>query len=282
MKKKLFIYFIVVLFLYPIEGYANSNMGLNDLHISFELDLMNWNEANLLLPKYSKFTVIDVESGKSFKVQRRAGRDHTDVQPLTSKDTKIMKEIYSGKWSWRRRAILVQTEDYLIPASMHGMPHGAGALQNNFSGHFCIHFLGSTTHKSEEMDYSHKLMTLKAAGRLDDYVNSSSPEELVRLFIEGINQHDQYLLSLTTTKGSGQNLKLKKMIKNIETIKIKELGPITQDIKKELTIEIEAEVTMYTKSDGKAKGQFLLKLSRPSLIDSWKIHREEINLFLIK
>ena len=57
-----------------------------------------------------------------------------------------MKTIYNGKWSWKRRAILIITHDQLLAASMHGMPHGAGALKNGFPGHFCVHFYGSTTH----------------------------------------------------------------------------------------------------------------------------------------
>ncbi len=40
-----------------------------------------------------------------------------------------MKEIYGGKWSWKRRAIIVIHQDQWIAASMHGMPHGAGVME---------------------------------------------------------------------------------------------------------------------------------------------------------
>ena len=107
--------------------------------ISFDIQLLSWNVINERIPKYSKFTILDIETGNQFKVQRRAGSQHADVQPLTVKDTKIMKEIYEGKWSWRRRAILIMVNDQWFAASMHGMPHGAGALANNFPGIFvCI------------------------------------------------------------------------------------------------------------------------------------------------
>ncbi len=76
--------------------------------------MLQWKEVNQLLPKYTKFTVMDFETGKKFKVQRRAGSHHADVQPLTSKDTKVMKKIYNGKWSWKRRAIIVIYKDKLI------------------------------------------------------------------------------------------------------------------------------------------------------------------------
>ena len=72
-----------------------------------QIDMLPWEKVYKILPKYSKFTVLDVETGKRFHVQRRAGSRHADVQPLTPKDTTIMKEIYGGKWSWKRRAIIV-------------------------------------------------------------------------------------------------------------------------------------------------------------------------------
>ncbi|MBM6617598.1 hypothetical protein [Bacillus suaedaesalsae] len=249
-------------------------------HISFDIELVEWDVANSLLPKYSTFTVIDMETGKNFRVQRRAGSHHTDVQPLTSEDTKIMKSIYGGKWSWKRRAILVQTGDFLIPASMHGMPHGAGALQNNFPGHFCIHFQGSKLHKTDEMDYSHKLMVLKAAGLLDEYVANLKATELVRVFVEGLNQHDLSILSLTTSTTKWEkNQKLNIFRKDIETIKIKTIT-LPHHTNELLVTDAVVEFSMYTKSKGKQKGTILLPLSRSSLIDSWEVLYEDAAFLL--
>lgn len=90
-----------------------------------QIKMTQWEEVNEILPRYTKFTVVDLETGLEFQVQRRAGSNHADVQPLTPKDTAIMKKIYNGKWSWKRRAIIVISEDEKIAASMHGMPHGA-------------------------------------------------------------------------------------------------------------------------------------------------------------
>src|SRR3954447_19446322 len=156
----------------------------------------DWKKVNQLLPKYSKFIVQDMETGKRFKVQRRAGSQHADVQPLTAKDTKIMKKIYGGKWSWKRRAIYVIHKKQRIAASMHGMPHGAGALQNNFPGHFCIHFYGSTTHRTDSMDLSHMLMIYKASGKLEEYLSKASPYETVEAYIAGFKQQDAFISSL--------------------------------------------------------------------------------------
>ena len=138
---------VMTVILLSITLFVNcSNAIAKDAGVGIQIDMLPWGKVYEILPKYSKFTVLDVETGKMFKVQRRAGSRHADVQPLTSKDTKIMKEIYGGKWSWKRRAIIVIHQDQWIAASMHGMPHAAGALENDFPGHFCIHFYGSKTH----------------------------------------------------------------------------------------------------------------------------------------
>jgi len=108
--------------------------------------------------------VTDVRTGISFKVQRRGGSKHADVQPLTAADTAKMKQLY-GQWSWGRRAILVTVNGRTMAASMNGMPHGAGAITgNNFPGHFCIHFLGSRTHGTNSLDPDHQYMVRVAAG----------------------------------------------------------------------------------------------------------------------
>ena len=58
-----------------------------------------------------------------------------------------MKSIYGGSWSWDRRAILVKYDGHVYAASMNGMPHEDDTISDNdFDGHFCIHFTGSKTH----------------------------------------------------------------------------------------------------------------------------------------
>lgn len=167
-------------------------------------ELMDWDEADRLVFRKSVFSVKDLETGLTFRVQRRAGSDHADVQPVSREDTNIMKQIYEQGWSWKRRAILVLANGRRLAASMHGMPHGGdGIPDNGFSGHFCIHFLNSSTHGSDEPDPAHQLMVHKAAGTLRPYLSSASARlftlsvaeamkqqdpEIVRLLMEGIPQ----------------------------------------------------------------------------------------------
>ena len=68
-----------------------------------------------------------------------------------------MKSIYGGSWSWNRRPILVKYNGHVYAASMNGMPHGTTTItNNNFPGHFCIHFYGSKTHGTKRVDATHQ------------------------------------------------------------------------------------------------------------------------------
>ncbi|XID94783.1 hypothetical protein ACF3MZ_09805 [Paenibacillaceae bacterium WGS1546] len=157
--------------------------------------LIPWSAARTIVKRKSVFTIVDLESGLSFRVQRRAGSRHADVQPLTRQDSKIMKEIYGGKWSWDRRAILVRTEQTTIAASMNGMPHGGDGIPGNgFKGHFCVHFLDSTSHRSDSPDPEHQLMVYKATGNLRGYFDAASPLVQARGFVGALNGKDEQML----------------------------------------------------------------------------------------
>lgn len=135
-------------------------------------EYLDWfKEVQYIYEKGDIATVTDVETGKSFKVKRLYGKNHADSEPLTAEDTKIMKELYGGKWSWNRRAIILTIEhngvERKIAASMNGMPHGGKSIKNNnFGGHFCIHFKNSRTHSGSRLDKDHQNAVKKAAGLL--------------------------------------------------------------------------------------------------------------------
>lgn len=233
-----------------------------------EIEMLPWKQVSEFLPRYSKFIVEDLETGKKFKVQRRAGSRHADVQPMTVKDTKIMKEIYNGKWSWKRRAIIVQSNGKKIAASMHGMPHGAGALKNNFPGHFCIHFYGSTTHRTNFMDLSHKLMILKSAGRLESYLATTDPYDLANAYLAGLKQQDEKIVSHTSV----QRLNWKDLLPEFENVSISRMSilPI-EDIKDELALDVPVSIMMYLRGVGRKSYDGTLKLVRLSLEEGWKV-----------
>lgn len=236
---------------------------------TMNIEMMPWEEVNDLIPKFSKFIVVDVETKKKFNVQRRAGSHHADVQPLTSKDTKIMKKIYGGKWSWKRRAIIVIYKNQKIAASMHGMPHGAGALKNNFPGHFCIHFYGSKTHRTKSMDLSHKLMILKSAGLLEKYIRGAEPNEIIHAYVAGLKQQDPRMLSMMSLQ---QQLKWGKYFHVIENIKLNRMPILpAEDLIDELTLEVPVEIDFLIKTVGKRSFKGKINLVRFSHADGWRI-----------
>lgn len=258
----------IVTFCFLLFVLQNESDVLAASQISYKIEMLPWNEADLLLPKYAKFTVLDIETGRQFRVQRRAGSQHADVQPLTVKDTETMKRIYGGKWSWKRRAIIIIYKDQWIAASMHGMPHGAGVLKNNFPGHFCIHFYGCKTHRTNTMDLAHMLMIFKASGTLDAYLERANPYEVINAYITGIQQEDVKIVS----KVSLQNLNWGPVFKQIEGIKITQLPQLPpEDLKGEIQLDIPIEIDWYIKNTGRQTFKGEMHLLRFSHYDSWKI-----------
>ncbi|KAB7673229.1 hypothetical protein F9279_01040 [Bacillus sp. B1-b2] len=239
--------------------------------ISFDLQLLSWEQMNPIIPKFSVFTIIDVESGKHFQVQRRAGSQHADVQPLNKKETQIMKDIYQGRWSWKRRAIIVMVEDKWFAASMHGMPHGAGALDNQFPGHFCVHFLGSTTHKTDKMDFSHKLMVYKAAGILKEYLDQQNPNDVVQSFVAGMKEQDFFILNYLAT----EHIEKKRLaaIENIKLVSIEDKKP--EQYQNGTEIDIEVVWNVYKKNTPPIKERKIIHLMRASSLEPWKVLMKE-------
>lgn len=133
--------------------------------------------------------VTDIDTGQSFKVKRTYGTNHADVEPLTKKDTQIIKQIWGG-FSWERRAVIVEVGNYIIAGSMTAMPHagldsaaankyvkgrsggyGYGvnldAVKNNgCNGVMDIHFKNSRTHSTNVVQKVHQDMIKKAAAYL--------------------------------------------------------------------------------------------------------------------
>ena len=262
MKKTVCCFILVIQILLNGYGVHAANK------IKDNVEMPDWNKVNQLLPKYSKFTVQDMETGKKFKVQRRAGSHHADVQPLTVKDTKIMKKIYGGKWSWKRRAIYVIHKKQRIAASMHGMPHGAGALQNNFPGHFCIHFYGSTTHRTNSMDLSHMLMIYKASGKLNEYLANADPYQVINAYIAGFKQQDSVIVS----KISLQKVKWNSILDKVENVRITRLEVLPpEDLTQEMSLDVPVEIDWYIKDVGRQTFRGQIHLIRFSPVDAWKV-----------
>lgn len=131
-----------------------------------------WDEVDALWAVGTVAQVTDIETGNVFYVMRRGGWAHADVEPVSAEDTATILSDYGGHYSWARRSVVVVVAGRRIAASQNFMPHGRKSLaSNDFPGHFCIHFLGSTTHGSvytsngvPTLDPEHQRHVLQAVG----------------------------------------------------------------------------------------------------------------------
>lgn len=145
-----------------------------------KLGAVDWfSSVQYIFPREGNAVVTDVLTQKSFNVKRTFGTNHADVEPLTSTDAQIIKEIWGG-WSWERRAVVVNVDGTLLAGSMTAYPHAGVdnapslAIVNNRSGnygrgqnfdsvknngvdgHMDIHFLNSRTHSTNVVQKVHQ------------------------------------------------------------------------------------------------------------------------------
>lgn len=112
------------------------------------VELLEWSEARNVVTLGTIFTVIDVRSGLSWEMASFSNGNHADVETITADDTATMLQAF-GQWQWTPRPVLVAINGRTIAASINGMPHaGSTRSGNNMNGHVCLHFLGSSTHRS--------------------------------------------------------------------------------------------------------------------------------------
>jgi hypothetical protein len=240
--------------------------------------LVPWSEARRLVARKSIFTLTDLESGLSFRVQRRAGSSHADVQPISKEDSATMKRIYGGRWSWQRRAVLVSTASQRLAASMNGMPHGGdGIPDNGFNGHFCVHFLDSTSHRSETPDRDHQLRVHQAAGNLSRYFSSSSPLTLAHSFVEALNSKDTDMLALLREQAPQANFQaLDSFLNELESIVVRGKREARPDASysqedEPLNAEIELPVRIRRIEGRSVDAKLRFAFERSSIGSSWRL-----------
>ena len=126
----------------------------------------DWFKSNIQSKFYKGrvVTVTDVSTKISFKVKRKGGQYHADVEPYSSSDTAAMKKACGSDFmTWHRRAIWVTIDGTKYAASMNCMAHGECNIKDNhFDGHFCIHFTNSKTHCSDKVDSAHQAAIKRA------------------------------------------------------------------------------------------------------------------------
>ncbi|MCR4621895.1 MAG: SH3 domain-containing protein [Clostridiales bacterium] len=120
----------------------------------------DWYKSNIqsIFARGDIATVTDVATSISWRVKRKGGNNHADVEPLTAADTAAMKKACGGDFlTWHRRSVWVSIDGKKYAASMNCKNHGKYNIKDNgFDGHFCIHFTNSRTHCSNKVDADHQ------------------------------------------------------------------------------------------------------------------------------
>ncbi len=147
------------------KGYTLlANLSKTRVTPQYTVVLSDWWSGDIqkVFPVGTNCKVIDVGTRKAFFVHRKGGTNHADVEPLTAGDTATIYSIY-GEISWDRRAIWVVIGNKYYAASMNFYNHGEQTISNNnFNGHFCIHFYNSRTRGTDKVDAAHQA-AVKAA-----------------------------------------------------------------------------------------------------------------------
>lgn len=263
---------LIILLIYSIFV-SESAFGVEPFYdllpIDSEITLLPWEKVDEVIPRKAIFTMIDVESGASFQVQRRAGSKHADIQPLTKEDTHVLEGIYE-EWSWKRRAVIVLYEGRTIAASMNGMPHGAGALDNGFNGHFCLHFLNSTTHKTPTPDPAHHLMIMKASGQLDHYLVNQTPVELVDSLMLAINNTDTSIIKKVLSEKI-----TKKDLKALKRLSFSKWN-VTKTSDKPFEQLLQTKVEVYIKNAGVITTTVEIKAKKNPVSNRWELEIPDV------
>lgn len=152
-------------------------------------EVLDWfSEGQYVFPMGSVGKLTDMKTGKSFMIKRTLGANHADSETLTTNDTRIMKEVFGGYWSWNRRSFILEYNGRRFAVSVSGMPHagidGATFMKsvsnrsgdygygpnydkiagNGMDGHFDLYFLNGLRHKDNLIDSQHQQSVLEAGG----------------------------------------------------------------------------------------------------------------------
>lgn len=163
-----------------------SRGGSSDDRSESPVELLSWfGNVEYIFSIGATAKITDVDSGAMFYAKRTYGYNHADIEPLTASDSQTILQ-FTGGWSWTRRAVIVEVNGRRIAGSLAAMPHagrddkpanamvsnrslgyGYGAnldsvKDNNVSGVLDLHFQGSKTHGSNQVNNAHQQMVQKA------------------------------------------------------------------------------------------------------------------------
>ncbi|MCL1796337.1 MAG: SH3 domain-containing protein, partial [Clostridia bacterium] len=111
--------------------------------------------GNSLLGANKNIQIFDIQAQITWNATFIHGENHADVVPASKTDAdKLKANNITG--SYVRRPVIVTIGGQKYAGSMYAVGHGSTSYVNYFSGVMCIHFTGSRTHGSNNVDPDHQ------------------------------------------------------------------------------------------------------------------------------
>ncbi|KUO50058.1 MAG: hypothetical protein APF76_06230 [Desulfitibacter sp. BRH_c19] len=241
----------------------------NELDSAFFGEIVPWQDITHKIPKGKVIELRDIEAGVRFNIKRYGGLTHADIEPLDLEDTEVLKSIY-GNWNWKRRAVVATIDGKQYAASINGMPHGGGKIwDNEFKGHFCLHFLGSKTHGGGKVDPAHQLMIHKAGGKLPELLDYADPNSLAEYILAALVTEDilpiRYIALENLDQEQWQNLK-----NSIRYISINKVATGEQSNDKSTVVVVDATV-YFENTSVYIRRDFQLEFVLDEIRNSWRL-----------
>lgn len=108
-----------------------------------------------LLAANKNIQIYDIKSGVTWNALYVEGGNHADVVPATAADAQKLKA-GNVTGSYVRRPVIVTIGGAKYAGSMYAVGHGSENFVSFFSGVMCLHFTGSKTHGSGNVDADHQ------------------------------------------------------------------------------------------------------------------------------
>lgn len=108
-----------------------------------------------LINLYPNVSVYDINTGVTWNAKYVEGGNHADVVPASSSDAQKLKA-NNITGSYVRRPVIVTINGQKFAGSLYAVGHGSTNFVSYFSGVMCIHFTGSKTHGTGNVDADHQ------------------------------------------------------------------------------------------------------------------------------
>jgi len=107
------------------------------------VEQLHWDYVRpiLIARRREPFQIFDVWTGITYNVLALSNGSHSDVEPVTARDTERLDESFNGVRTWSSRPVWVLVDGRVFAAAIHNMPHAQQTVQgNNMDGHVCLQF----------------------------------------------------------------------------------------------------------------------------------------------